>query len=307
VVRDSARGSVTGTARLRDTQGAIGQSVAAAANDRTFVIAANIIAASTLPGTAAILYFRLLVSADGRPGTLTELTPGLGNGEPLTGMALSPDGTMLALSLIHEGFLSSTEPYGDIELVNLATGKIRTWTGRSEPDYWPGVPTWIYGDTMLTFAWWHTVSLDTGAAVIAGIGQLHVSAPDNDLMTSPFDSFPTPVRGIQSAIMSNPRVMIASSCRDADASGGYHGTATARILELSAVRGKHLGVLRTQTVTFSSTAAEQARLAACAVLSVDPSGDHLLVQAFGFGRIDNGVFTALPGGSPGPLGTAAAW
>jgi hypothetical protein len=38
------------------------------------------------------------------------------------------------------------------------------------------------------------------------------------------------------------------------------------------------------------------------------SGQHVLVQAFSFGRIDNGVFTALPGAPPSSVPfAAAAW
>jgi hypothetical protein len=43
------------------------------------------------------------------------------------------------------------------------------------------------------------------------------------------------------------------------------------------------------------------------VLSVADDGDHVLVQAFAFGRLDNGVFTSLPGTSPHVLPVAAAW
>jgi hypothetical protein len=43
------------------------------------------------------------------------------------------------------------------------------------------------------------------------------------------------------------------------------------------------------------------------VLSAASGGDHVLVQAFAFGRIDNGVFTPLPGTTPRVLPVAAAW
>ena len=43
------------------------------------------------------------------------------------------------------------------------------------------------------------------------------------------------------------------------------------------------------------------------MLSVDPTGNHVLVQGFAFGRIDHGVFTALPGAMPGVTFVAAAW
>ena len=43
------------------------------------------------------------------------------------------------------------------------------------------------------------------------------------------------------------------------------------------------------------------------MLSVAGGGDHVLVQAFTFGRIDNGVFTLLPGTTSRVLPVSAAW
>jgi hypothetical protein len=73
--------------------------------------------------------------------------------------------------------------------------------------------------------------------------------------------------------------------------------------------GQLVRVLRTQTTRFPNATDEQNALdESCAVLSADASGQHVLVQAFSFGRIDNGVFTALLGvpSSSVPL-AAAAW
>jgi hypothetical protein len=308
VVRDSAHGSVTGTAPLPDTRGMIGQSVAAAANGRVFVVAVDVADTSTIAGTVDMRYFRLPISADGRPGTPTELPEGLGNGEPLTGMAVSGDGTMLALSLERLDPMTSVPPTGDIEVVNLATGRTRTWTSHSDPGYWPGAATWMHGNTMLTFAWWHITSPATGTAVIAGVRRLHLSAPGNNLVTTAYVPFRAPVSGIRSALITaDGRDIIASSCRGTS-SGGHHDTAQAQILQLPVQPEPHLRVLDTQTATFKNATDEQDALAAsCSVLSVDPSGNHVLVQAFNFGRLDNGGFTALPGASPRVLFVAAGW
>ena len=96
--------------------------------------------------------------------------------------------------------------------------------------------------------------------------------------------------------------IITSSCR-----AGHH-TATARVAELSAADGRLVRVLRTQTARFPSDAgARDAIASACQVLAVAGGSSHLLVQAFSFGRIDNGVFTSLPGTSPGVLPVSATW
>jgi hypothetical protein len=65
-------------------------------------------------------------------------------------------------------------------------------------------------------------------------------------------------------------------------------------------------VLRTQTTRFGNDAAD-AVFSTCQVLSVADDGSHVLVQAFAFGRIDNGAFTPLPGTTPRVLPVSAAW
>ena len=310
VVRDSAGGSVTGSVPLPGTFAGAGQSVTVSPDGRTFAIAADLIGASTLPGTVAMLYFWLPVSGDGHPGTPAELPSGTGNGEPLRGMALSPDGTMLALSLERFGLTTNTAPYGDVEVINLATGKIRTWTGHSQPGYYPGAPTWGNDGQTLTFPWWHITSQTTGAAVITGVRELDTVAPGGNLLASRLTGFPTATQDLQSAVItSGGRDIIASSCRGIANSGRYHDTAVARIVELSAADGQIVGVLRTQTTRFANATDEQDAIdESCAVLSADATGQHVLVQAFSFGRIDNGVFTALPGAPPSSvLFAAAAW
>lgn len=307
VVRESAHGAVTGTVAIPDTRDLVATSVTAAANERAFIIAAFAAGGSHLAGTAPQVFFRLLVSVRGRPEQPVELN--FSNEGVMTGMALSPDGTMLALSMKYEPLGPDAAPYGSVEVINLATGATRTWTGPADSGYWPGQPSWEDGDRTLAFTWWHTTSLATGAADIVGTRELDLTAPGSNLLEARPTAFQTAIPGVQSAmITSGGRDIVASSCGDAAASGGDHGTAVARIVELSAADGRLLRVLRTQTERFANTADEQDAIdATCSVLSADPSGYHLLVQAFSFGRIDNGVFTALPGVSPRVLFVAAAW
>jgi hypothetical protein len=225
-------------------------------------------------------------------------------------MALSPDGTMLALSLERFGITTNIAPYGNVEVVNLVTGKIRTWTGHGAPGYYPGAPTWGNDGRTLTFPWRHITSQITGAAVITGVRELDAAAPGSNLLASRLTGFPTAAQGLQSAVItSGGRDIIASSCRGIANSGRYHDTAVARIVELSAADGQLVRVLRTQTTRFANATDEQDALdESCAVLSADATGQHVLVQAFSFGRIDNGVFTALPGAPPSSvLFAAAAW
>jgi len=306
VVRDSASGAVTGKVPLPGTSVAWGVSVTAAADQRTFVIAA-VLNTTGLAGTANFLFFRLEVSPAGRPGPPAELNLST-QGALMPGLALSPDGTMLALSLEHVGPIFPIKPYGSVMVVNLATGQTRTWTGRSDAGYWPGAPSWGNADTTLTFPWWHTTSPPTGTAAIVGVRQLDTSAPGSDLLASPLTSFQTITPGIQSAVVtSGGRVIIAAACHDTSPPGHRPGTVTARIIELSAADGQLLRVLRTQIARYTNLGEQDYLDGGCAVLSADPSGNHVLVQDFQFGRIDNGVFTALPGASADVTFVAAGW
>jgi hypothetical protein len=305
VVRDSASGLVTGTTPLPDTGAAWGVSVTTSPAERTFVIAA-VLNTSSLPGTDWTLFFRLSVSPAGRPGAAAKLNVST-DAMPLAGMALSPDGTRLALSFEHEGIIVGTQTYGVVQVIDLATGRARTWTGHSSQGYWAGTPSWGTDDRTLAFPWWHITSA-TGTAVITGVRQLDTSRPGGNLLESQLTGFPAAVSGIHSAVIaSSGREIIAAACHDTSPPGHSRGRVTARIIELSAADGRLLRVLRTQSARYTNLGEQDYLDGGCAVLSADPSGNHALVQDFQFGRIDNGVFTAMPGAGAGVTFVAAGW
>jgi hypothetical protein len=310
VVRDSRSGQVTGAAALPYFFNPVSY-IVASSDERTFVLAVDLTATGT-PGSGLFRFYRLPVSADGRPGRPTEL-PQFPPGAPVvTGIALSPDGTQLAASLNYSTSLTEAGSYGGIQVINLSTGTSRTWTARNDDSYWPGAPSWENGGTMLAFTWWHLTSVTTGATALTGIRELDTSAPGSDLLASRLIPFPAAVPFTEinptfpsAMITSDGREVIAAACRDS-APDRSHGRVTAQIIELSAADGHLVRVLRTQTASFR-TVDEQYTLAGdCTVLSADPGGDHLLVQGFGFGRLDNGVFTPLS--APASLDyLAAGW
>jgi len=155
---------------------------------------------------------------------------------------------------------------------------------------------------MVVVPWWHSTSQSTIPAEITGVRELDLAVPDDSLAAARLVAFPAPAPGLASAVIAPGGDIITSSCRS-----GHH-TATARVAELSATDGRLLRVLRTQTARFPNDAdAQDAILTTCQVLSVAGHGDHVLVQALAFGRIDNGVFTSLPGMSPGALPVSATW
>jgi len=299
VVRASAGGRVTGSIRIPGASG-LGRTYVAAeafggADDRHFVIVAS--RYGDLPGVADVTLFLLNLSPDGRPGPLRQLD--FDNmGMPVIGAALSPDGTTLALSLAQE-FLPPV--YGKVELLNVPTGKTRTWTAQAASGYWPGVPAWA-GDGTVLVPWWHSTSQGMNPADITGVRELDVAAPGRSLLGAPLVAFPAPAQSLDSAVVTpGGSDLIASSCQTA------RHAATARITELSVSDGRLVQVLRTQTTRFGNDAdAMDAAFSQCQVLSAADSA-HVLVQAFTLGRIDNGTFTQLPGASPDVLPVSAAW
>ncbi len=301
VVRALGDGHVTGSIAIPGPTGtppaaAVGEPFGST-DGRHFVIVVS--RGGDLPGVADVTLFRLTVSPDGQPGKLSQLNFD-SRGAPVIGAALSPDGRMLALSLVHE-FLPD-QLYGSVEVLNVASGAARTWTGRSAPGYWPGVPAWA-SDGAVVVPWWHDTGNGMDPAEITGVRWLDAAAPGGSLAAAPLAAFPAPVPGLQSAMIApGGGEVIAASCR-----AGHH-TATARVIELSVANGQLIRVLRTQTARFGSDAdAADAVFSQCQVLSVADDGDHVLAQAFAFGRIDNGVFTSLAGTTPRVLPVSAAW
>ena len=206
-----------------------------------------------LPGVADVTLFRLAVSPGGQPEELRQLNFG-NRGVSVTGAALSPDGRMLALSLVHE---FPGEPlYGSVEVINAASGVTRAWTGRSEPGYWPGVPSWASHSTVVV-PWWHSASQGMLPARLTGIRHLDAAASGGSLAASRLVAFPAPVPGLQSAMIApgGGEVAIASSCR------ARHHTATARVIELSVADGRLIRMLRTQTARFGTDADAQDAIA----------------------------------------------
>ena len=123
VVRASASGQVTGTVPVPSAlpvewADSGGTFVTAAADDRSFIIGVQGGQAPTKTGLDLRL-FRFAISDAGKPGHLTELAPAPMRNETTEGIALSPDGKLLAVSLMRDSpadpsapFRSSTWPPG---------------------------------------------------------------------------------------------------------------------------------------------------------------------------------------------------
>src|SRR5579859_49030 len=152
VVRRSASGQVTATVPVPSAipvewADSGGTFVTAAADDRSFIIGVQGGQAPTKIGLDLRL-FRFAISAAGKPGRLTELTAAPVRNETTEGIALSPDGKLLAVSLMSSNSAGDLAP--TIQVLNLATGATRTWTvpTRNYP-YLIGPPSWADGSRVI--------------------------------------------------------------------------------------------------------------------------------------------------------------
>jgi hypothetical protein len=143
VVRATANGAVLATVTPPRPYGTFTW-VSSASDDRTFVLAAQRYwrvrsgAAGakdeTRDGTTPTVFFRLTLDPAGHRTRLTALPhPTVPESEQLGGIALSPDGTKLALALRSTAGQAGSAPASGpaLQVVTLATGAARKWT-------WPG-------------------------------------------------------------------------------------------------------------------------------------------------------------------------
>ena len=165
-----------------------------------------------------------------------------------------------------------TQWRGEIRVIDLATGKTRTWTAPVHDGHYfiPGPPSWADGDRMLAFTWQVSKNLTTTNTVMHGVRLLDTSAPGGDLMNSRQIVSSRAVQGtIQSALITpDGRNVIVAASREVPSGG--RGTVVGQISE---------------------------------VFSFDPAGRYALVQNMQFGWMDiggpdPGRFTPLPGSRP---------
>ena len=299
VIRDSATGQITGTVKIVTRYFPAPVTVAAAPDDRSFIIGTEEVVPKRYEGYR---FFRLPVSADGKPGHLTELPA-----QPvpvdafLGGIALSPDGTLLAVSLSYgvgrqDGHAASL--VAAVEVINLVTGKVRIWTAAPQHGHYyaTGSPSWADGDRMIAFTWQHSQSLTNDNMTMEGVRLLDTDAPGDNLADSPMIVSRKAVSGtIQNALITpDGRDVLMASFRDVP-SGSHRGTVIAQIAEVSAAGRGPVRVLRTVTARYTQITQYELNDTS-QVLSLDPTGRHALVQGFQFGWLDLGLgrFTPLP-------------
>jgi hypothetical protein len=306
VIRDSATGQITGTVKIMSDFFPASVAVAAAPDERSFILGTEL--APRTRGYPEYRFFRLPISADGKPGHLTELPAYPVPVNPfVTGIALSPDGTLLAVSSTYglgrqNGH--ATSEVGAIEVINLVTGTVRTWTaGMQQGHYYePGPPSWADGNRMIAFTWQRAQSLTNDALTMEGVRLLDIEAPGDNLADSRTIMSPKAVSGttIESALITpDGRDVLVATSHEVPPGGG-RGTIFVQISEVPTSGSGPVRVLRTESAR--ATAATQAGLSDSGqVLSLAPGGRYALVQCIQFGwlDLDLGRFTPLPHSSQG--------
>ena len=313
VVRASASGQVTGTVPVPSAlpvewADSGGTFVTAAADDRSFIIGVQGGQAPTKIGLDLRL-FRFAISAAGKPGHLTELAPAPMRNETTEGIALSPDGKLLAVSLQND---SSPDPVGAIQVLNLATGAIRTWTAPARSVYIPGPPSWADGSRVIAFTWLRSTQSGLMSAP-RGIRLLDTAAPGDNLVAG---TVIVP-RGVVAAgslvsalITPDGRDVIVVTWRDLTPRASTH-TVVVQFAELQASTGRLVRLLRTQTERYDFVHVVTVE-DSLGVLSLSSQGRYALVQGVKFGWLDvggpdPGRFTPLPAVPAGQYVNFAAW
>jgi hypothetical protein len=293
-IRDSASGNLLSTVPL---PGAIEPKltlVTASGDERTFVLALFSLSGGTR-------FYELKLTVGGQASALAALpVHPVPAGEGVHNIALTPDGARLAVVVQKTG-MQGANPVVEqeaIEVIDLATGAARTWTtagdGLLTDLTWDAqgrqLAYFYVGDTPRTSGLWR---LDTGApgrALLSGRRLLpQIVGPDQ----------------VEDALLAPDGRHIIASVILSSLSDVTDNTVVGGIVQVDAQTGRPLQTLLAQHPTASGPS--DVTVSPCELQSVDPTGDHLLVNcAESFGRLDRARFTALAGaGNLSP--TASAW
>ncbi len=266
--------------------------VASAGDDRTFVL-------SVINSSGTTWFYEVRLSRAGRPGPLTRLNVPALQDRQVDGLALSADGTELAVASEANGDVTQA-PQPQLEVASLATGKVRIWASAGG---YPSMLSWA-GDRELAFELDLTAPSAVAPLPGSGLRLLDPTAPGRTPLAAsrlivPYNVTVDGAAGIITAqITPDGSVLYV-------AFSPVEGKNTFRIAQLSARTGK---LQRMVLSTGSGTG-----LGPCGVVWTDASGSHLRVQCGSVAEtVDNGVAHSvsppwsLPdNGAPGP--TSYAW
>ena len=129
--------------------------VTAAGDDRTFVLGEQ------GRDRKAVTFYRFRLNASGQPGALTRLPMSVADGKTMTGVALSPDGTQIAIAIAPGGGIQQ------VRLYPVGGASIRTWsaTGGTIGDPFDiRSLSWATSQRTLAVNWWARPDAERPAA-----------------------------------------------------------------------------------------------------------------------------------------------
>jgi hypothetical protein len=251
-------------------------SITGAANDRTFVVMET----NRTSVNSIVWLFRLQVSANGRSIKVTRLPVHVPPTVAIDDIALSPDGSRLAMTA-QWGCGQSRCQHSGIRLVNLATGEVTIWSTHANGAPFNG--SWV-GDKAVAFEW------QPSSGPGAGYRVLPVSGAPADLLAAsrPIASPRAASTGYVPDALVTPDGKAVITTEVVPFSHG----AEARIVELTARTGHLERTLYTASADGQSGSLAQS----CNVLALGPGGQHPLVDCFSkLGALVNGQIISLPG------------
>ncbi len=296
-VRDSASGRVLSAVRTAPTRAFfMGQSVTADGSDRAFLLA--------LPRSYAnpeVDLYQLRVSASGHTASLKRLKLALlprSSPNAVVSLALSPDGTRLAASIVLNPYGAALRPHAEIAVYSLTGGAKQVWTAPADLAT-PGNLSWT-GGNQLTFAWMDHIKVThlKGGIGYTGRTQVRVldtAAPGRSLLSS--QALVTGggglgfIQGMLAGRGNSP--LLVTTYRNIP-SGHASGTAILRTVRLSAT-GKVIKVLVRRAVPYRTLLQMDEADSTCNAYSLDAVGQHALISCARLGWLGpSGTFTPLP-------------
>lgn len=303
-VHDSQTGRVLSEISVPGIMG-VYPNIAADGSDRSYVLTGTL--QKRHDGHAVPALYRLQVSADGRSEALTKLPVNVqpvGPNDVLDSIAVSPDGSELAVAQISGSASSNLDMRSEIVLYSLTRGPTRVWTA---PGDRPALPTnlnWI-SKNQLAFVWQDQLR-GSATYFFTGRSQIRVldtSASGHDLLASRVLLTGGSKLGFIQSAEVGPNGSPINVATFRVTSIGGSGTATMLLAQVSP-NGAVNKTFATYTRSYSGLPQEGTVTTPCQVLATDTTGQHVLATCPGFGRIDHGVFTPLAHSS---TDHSAAW